>query len=219
MNGRDATVFVVDDDEAVRRSLARLIRSAGWGIETFASAREFLERAPYSSTGCVVLDVQMPGMTGPELHWQMSERGLTLPVVFLTGHGDVPTSVQALKKGALDFLLKPVDDSILLQTIQKALVRHASALSQQCERQKIEARLSQLTSREREVMEYVIQGRLNKQIAANLGISLRTVKAHRGRAMEKMQVRSVAELVHLCETADILAPQPPSDRAGPAPAR
>lgn len=210
MSANQVTVFVVDDDEAVRRSLARLLRAAGWSVEAFPSAQEFLERPPYFGTGCVLLDVQMPEMTGPELHRQMSQRGLTLPVVFLTGHGDVPTSVQAMKKGAMDFLLKPVDDGILLQTIHKAVARHASDIKNQGERHEIEARVSRLSSREREVMESVIRGRLNKQIAANLGIAEKTVKVHRGRVMEKMEIRSVAELVHLCETAGILAPQLPA---------
>lgn len=219
MSVYEAKVFVVDDDEAVRRGLVRLIRSAGWSVESFASARQFLERLPYSGIGCVMLDVQMPEMTGPELHRQMYERGLTLPVIFLTGHGDVPTSVQAMKKGAVDFLLKPVDDDVLLKTIHQAVAGHASDIKDQCERQQIEARLSRLSSREREVMEYVIRGRLNKQIAGDLGISQKTVKAHRGRVMEKMEVRSIAELVHLCERAGILASRPASDRSGPAPAR
>lgn len=205
MNTNQATVFVVDDDEAVRRSIERLLRSAGLNVETFASAPEFLQRSPISETGCVLLDVQMPGINGPELHDGMSERGFTLPVVFLTGHGDVPTSVRAMKKGAADFLLKPVDDEMLLDTIRQAIERHAAERVRQRHRQDIAARLHRLSVREREVMAYVVQGRLNKQIAGDLGIAEKTVKVHRARVMEKMEVRSVAELVHLCETADRLA--------------
>lgn len=205
MTTNQATVFVVDDDEAVRRGLERLLRSAGLNVETFASAPEFLERSPTSETGCVLLDVQMPGVNGPELHEGMSERGFTLPVVFLTGHGDVPTSVRAMKKGAVDFLLKPVDDEMLLGTIRQAVERHAAEQVRQRQRQDIAARLHRLSAREREVMEHVIQGRLNKQIAGDLGIAEKTVKVHRAHVMEKMEVRSVAELVHLCETASRLS--------------
>ena len=203
MNASDATVFVVDDDMAVRRSLARLLRSAGLNVETFPSAREFLDRLPSARTGCIVLDVRMPGMTGPELFDQMAGKGLSLPVVFLTGHGDVPMSVQAMKKGAVDFLLKPVDDEALLHAIRQAVARHVSQQAREQERQSLEGRLRRLSAREREVMEYVIRGDLNKQIAADLGISEKTVKVHRGRVMAKMEAGSVAELVRLCEAAGI----------------
>ena len=201
MSTGQTTVFVVDDDKAVCRSLERLIRSAGWIVEAFASAREFLERAPSAGTGCVLLDVQMPGIAGPELHDRMLERGFTLPVVFLTAHGDVPTSVQAMKKGAVDFLLKPVDEEVLLDTIRRAVERHAAERARQKERQDIAERLHRLSSREREVMDHVIRGRLNKQIAGVLGISEKTVKVHRARVMDKMEVGSVAELVHLWDMA------------------
>jgi FixJ family two-component response regulator len=203
MSGAQATVFVVDDDASVRRALARLIRSAGWNVEAFASAKAFLERMPHSETGCVVLDVRMPDMTGPELYDRLSERGHPFSVVFLTGHGEVPTSVQAMKKGAVDFLLKPVDDAILLQAIRVAVERHAAERAKEAQRQEIRARLARLSPREREVMEHVILGRMNKRIAADLGISEKTVKAHRGQVMEKMAVRSVAELVRICEAAGI----------------
>jgi len=203
MSASDATVFVVDDDMAVRRSLARLLRSAGLNVETFPSAREFLDRLPSARTGCIVLDVRMPGMTGPELFDQMAGKGLSLPVVFLTGHGDVPMSVQAMKKGAVDFLLKPVDDEALLHAIRQAVARHVSQQAREQERQSLEGRLRRLSAREREVMEYVIRGDLNKQIAADLGISEKTVKVHRGRVMAKMEAGSVAELVRLCEAAGI----------------
>ncbi len=203
MSTGDATVFVVDDDGSVRQGLMRLLRSAGWNVETFSSAREFLERAPFSETGCVVLDVRMPEMTGPELHDRMRDRGLSLPIIFLTGHGDVPTSVQAMKRGAVDFLLKPVDEEVLFQTIARAVERHSTEQARDSERQSIVARLARLSSREREVLERVIRGHLNKQIASALGISEKTVKVHRGRVMEKMEAGSVAELVRLCEAAGI----------------
>jgi FixJ family two-component response regulator len=202
-DGSPASVFVIDDDPSVRRALARLFRAAGWNIETYSSAREFVERLPPPGTGCIVLDVSMPGMTGPELHDLLADGGFTFPVVFLTAHGDVPTGVNAMKKGAVDFLLKPVDDVVLLKTVGDAISRHAAARVRQRECGEILARLSSLSVREREVMDHVIRGRLNKQIAADMGISLKTVKVHRGRAMAKMQVRSVAELVHACEFAGI----------------
>jgi FixJ family two-component response regulator len=171
--------------------------------ETFGSAEAFLERASYAGTGCVILDVRMPGMKGPELHEQLAQLGIDLPVIYLTGHGDVPTGVKAMKDGAVDFLLKPVEDEDLLSTVAQALERHAAQRARAHELGQSNARLARLSSREREVMELVIAGRLNKQIAYDLGISEKTVKAHRGRVMEKVEVRSVAELVRLCEAAGI----------------
>jgi len=208
----EATVFIVEDEEPVRRSLERLMRAAGWKAETFATADEFLERAPRLDTGCVLLDVEMPEVGGPELHDRMLDRGFTLPVVFLTGHGDVPTSVRAMKKGAVDFLLKPVDDQVLLDTIHRAVEQHVVAQARQRERQDISERLERLSAREREVMGYVIQGRLNKQIAGDLGIAEKTVKVHRGRIMEKMGVRSAVVLAHLCDAigGDYLSCFPPA---------
>ena len=199
----NATIFVVDDDASVRKGLGRLLKSAGWNAETYASAAEFLARPAFSGYGCVLLDVRMPGMRGPELRDQLSARRITLPVVFLTGHGDVSTGVEAMKKGAVDFLLKPVDDRVLLQTIEVAVERHRAARAQTKTLDSIHERVARLTDREREVMEHVIGGFLNKQIAAILGIAEKTIKVHRGRVMQKMEVNSVAELVHLCETADI----------------
>jgi FixJ family two-component response regulator len=203
MNKTDATIFIVDDDPSVRKSLLRLIRSAGWQGEAFASAREFLARTVFSRTGCVVLDVRMPGMTGPELRDLMAEQASSLPVIFLTGHGDLATGVDAMKKGAVDFLQKPVHDEALLQAIQQAVERHAAAHTHRQELEQIRARLAHLTPREREVLEYVIGGCLNKQIAAELEIAEKTVKIHRGFVMHKMEVTSVAELVRQCQTAGI----------------
>jgi FixJ family two-component response regulator len=201
----ETTIFVVDDDPAVRKSLTRLMRSAGWNAEAFSSAREFLARPPFSGTGCVVLDVSMPGMTGPELREQMAARRIALPVVFLTGRGDIPTGVEAMKKGAVDFLMKPVDSGVLLPAIRLALERHRTTRAREKEQERIHRRLARLSAREREVMGYVITGALNKQIAGELGIAEKTIKVHRGRVMQKMEVASVAELVHLCDTNGIPA--------------
>ena len=203
MAKNEVTIFVVDDDAAVRKSLMRLTRSAGWNSEGFASAHEFLARPRFSGTGCVVLDVRMPGMTGPELREQMAARKISLPVIFLSGHSDIPTGVDAMKKGAVDFLVKPVDDEVLLRAIQLALERHRADRARAQELEKIHQRLAQLSVRERQVMEYVIAGCLNKQIGDALGIAEKTVKVHRARVMQKMEVLSVAELVHLCETVAV----------------
>jgi len=196
-------VFIVDDDVSVQRSLSRLIRSVGWTAKAFSSAREFMESQPSSVAACVLLDIRMPGFTGSELHAWMADNAVSLPVVFLTGYGDVPTSVQAMKRGAVDFLLKPVDDQVLLETIRQALTLHAAEKSRAGELLEFKERYSRLTARECQVMRQVVIGRLNKQIAVDLGISLKTVKVHRARVMEKMEVRSVAALVHLWETAGI----------------
>lgn len=212
MNGDSATVFVVDDDPSIRRGLDRLLRSAGYSVEVFESAQDFLARPPYGGTGCVILDVQMPRTTGPELHSQIAEKGISLPVVFLTAHGDVSTVVSAMKKGALDFLEKPADDEILLEAVRQAIARHTSTQAQENDRRRIEDRLATLSARERDVMLEVIQGKLNKQIGAALGITEKTVKVHRGRVMEKMGVGSVAELVHLCDTVGITPESPTADK-------
>jgi FixJ family two-component response regulator len=202
------TVFVVDDDAAVRRSMMRLLRSAGWNAEAFASAGDLLERAPLTGPGCVLLDVNMPGMNGLELQDSMAGAGITLPVVFLTGKGDIPMSVQAMKHGAVDFLVKPVEEAVLFQALEQAIRRQADEAADRRQRDSILARLALLSDREREVLERVIQGRLNKQIAYDLGIVEKTVKAHRGRIMEKMQAHTIAELVHLCDRAGIDSPRP-----------
>ena len=203
-----ATVFVVDDDAAVRRSLTRLLRSAGWSAEAFASAGDLLDRAPIAGPGCVLLDVQMPDMNGLELQERLSEVGITLPVVFLTGKGDIPMSVHAMKRGAVDFLVKPVEEEVLFRALDQAISRQAAeTCNRQC-RDSILARLARLSEREREVLERVLQGRLNKQIAFDLGIAEKTVKAHRGRVMEKMEAHTVAELVHLCDSVGFEPAQP-----------
>jgi len=201
------TVFVVDDDDAVRRSLTRLLRSAGWNAEVFASAGDLLERAPISGPGCVLLDVHMPGMSGIELQDRMAEAGITLPVVFLTGKGDIPMSVQAMKHGAVDFLVKPVEEDVLFQALDQAIRRQAAESATRHHRDSIMARLALLSGREHEVLEQVLRGRLNKQIAYDLGIVEKTVKAHRGRIMEKMEAHTIAELVHLCDSVGLEFPQ------------
>jgi len=198
-----ARVFIVDDDPRVRRALGRLFRAAGRETEAFASAREFLQRLPYDGSGCVVLDVNMPEMTGPQLHELMAQQGVGLSIVFLTGQGDVPTGVEAMKRGAVDFLTKPVDDETLLRAVEEAIARHAASDARRKAREAIAARLALLSERERQVMHHVIRGRLNKQIAADLQIALKTVKVHRGRVMEKMACASVAELVQACQLAGI----------------
>ena len=199
MNKSDATVLLVDDDAEVRDALARLLRSAGWKIEQYASATEFLAQATRHEVGCIVLDVSMPGMTGPELHAWMRDHQVSLPVIFLSGNCDVPISVQAMKRGAFDFLEKPADADVLLQAVEGAVEQHQRESARQAADDEVAGRIASLSAREREVMEHVVSGRLNKQIAADLGISEKTVKVHRGRAMGKMKVRSVARLVQVCK--------------------
>jgi FixJ family two-component response regulator len=201
------TVYVVDDDKAMRLSLARLLRSADWNVETFASGSEFLERAPITGRGCILLDVKMPGMNGLELHESMSGAGISLPVIFLSGNSDIPMSVRAMKHGAVDFLVKPVEDEVLFQVMAQAISRHDAELEARQHRDRIMSRIAQLSSREQEVLKQVLQGRMNKQIGFALGIAEKTVKVHRSRIMEKMEAGSVAELVHMCDAAGIEFPQ------------
>lgn len=195
------TIFIIDDDPSARKGLLLLVRAAGWHCEAFASAREFLARPAFSGVGCLVLDVCMPGMTGLELRDLLAGENTSLPIVFLTGHGDLPMGVDAMKKGAVDFLQKPVDDEALLESIRQALDRHAATQARQQEVERIQERLQQLTARERQVLAYVTGGWLNKQTAVELKIKERTVKVFRGNVMRKMKVNSVAELVRDCEIA------------------
>lgn len=196
-----ATVFVIDDDASVRRSLRRLLRISGYAVEEFASADDFLRREKPSGTGCVILDVRMPRMSGPQLFDHMARAGYSLPVVFLTAHGDVPTGIHAMKDGAVDFLLKPVDDNSLLQAIRDAVGRHSASQAAAKEAASIQARVERLSGREREVMAHVVRGEPNKSIAMDLRISEKTVKVHRHRVMEKMEAGSLAELVRLADAA------------------
>lgn len=197
------TVYVIDDDADVRKGLARLLRSAGWDVDCFADAQDFLEKSPGDGLGCILLDVSMPRMSGPELHDQLRERGCGLPVIYLTGHGTVSIGVNAMRHGAFDFLEKPVDADALLSVVDTAIARRARTWQEESELNDIRERLAQLSPREREVLDHVIEGRLNKQIAADLQIGVKTVKVHRGRVMAKMKVRSVAQLVHLCDALGI----------------
>ena len=197
----EALICIVDDDEAIRRSLGRLFRSARLTAETFASGKEFLARAEHDGPSCLVLDVQMPGLGGFEL--QQALVGREAQIVFLTGHGNVPKCADAMKAGAVDFLTKPVDEEALLAAVARALARSVEVRKASAERSSARARLDTLTPREFEVMQRVIAGLLNKQIADDLGAAEKTVKIHRGRVMEKMGVSSVAELVRIAQTAGI----------------
>jgi FixJ family two-component response regulator len=205
MNHAGPTVLVVDDDPAVLKGLSRLLRSARLDVATFSSPREFLERHDPRAPGCLVLDVAMPGLNGLELQEALKAKSSELPIIFLTGHGDIPMSVQAMKRGALDFLTKPVNDEDLLKAVHAAIEKDRLQRQTRAEVAEIEQRLATLTSREREVLEHVISGQLNKQTAADLGTVEKTIKVHRARVMEKMKVQSVAELVHLTERAGIRA--------------
>lgn len=205
MSERTTIIFVVDDDDSVRRALERLLRSAGHDVETFAGAQEYLAREPFAGIGCLLLDLAMPEMSGLELQSLLSANETSVPVIFLTGHGDIPASVQAMKNGALDFLTKPVDESALLAAVDVALQRQRDIVARRHTAADLQHRFDSLSARERQVMHLVVSGLLNKQIAAQLGISEKTVKVHRGRVMEKTGSRSLAALVRLCAAAGFLA--------------
>jgi FixJ family two-component response regulator len=201
-----AAVFLVDDDPSVRRALTRLIESAGYQVHAFASAREFLAKQPeVNGSACLVLDVRMPGLTGLDLQAELKAANANLPIIFITGHGDIPMSVKAMKAGAIDFLPKPVKDVVLLSAIEHALARAMQEEVERAELEEIRSRVKTLTPREREVMALVVRGLLNKQIAFDLGTVEKTIKVHRARVMEKMNASSLAELVRLAEKAGIPA--------------
>ena len=197
------TVFVVDDYAPGRRSISRLLQAAGFAVTVFASAKEFLAQYDPETPGCLVLDLAMPAVSGLELQGMLADRGSLLPIIFLTAYGDIPKSVQAMKRGATDFLTKPVNDEDLLAAVRAAIEKHRALRRDQAELSEIRARLATLTPREREVLEYVVAGKLNKQIAGDLGTVEQTVKIHRAHVMQKMRVQSVAELVRLTERCGI----------------
>jgi FixJ family two-component response regulator len=199
----DTTIAIVDDDPSVRKGLERLIRSLGWKTETFGSAQEFLAGARTESPSCIVLDLQLPGLSGLELQKQMTEAGIETPIVFLTGHGDIPASVKAMKAGAIEFLTKPVEAQHLFNAIQEAVERDRRTRQQQADVRNLRNRYESLTSREQEVMQQVVSGLLNKQIAAELKITEDTVKFHRGHIMRKMRAGSLADLVRMAENLGI----------------
>ena len=198
-----AVVFVVDDDASVREALQRLVRSAGLKVEAFASAEEFLKRARTAGPSCLVLDVRLPDLSGLDLQRRMVEANTEMPIVFITGHGDIPTTVRAMKAGAVEFLTKPLVDGDVLESIRQAIARDPAARDQHAETADLRARYDSLTPREAEVMAWVVSGLLNKQIAAELGISEETVKVHRGHVMRKMVADSLAALVRMSERLGI----------------
>ena len=197
MNDKIPIVFVVDDDKAVRKSLERLIKSVGLIVQPFSSAREFLESDTSDGPSCLVLDVRMPGLSGIDLQKELDTMGYTIPIIFITGYGDIPMSVRTMKRGAIDFLTKPFNDQDLLDAIHRAIEKDKQTRREQDEIGTIQQRVDSLTPREREVFSLVVTGMLNKQIAYDLGMSEKTVKVHRSRVMDKMQIDSLAELVRL----------------------
>lgn len=203
MDEQAGTIHIIDDEATLRRSLARLFKASGYRTELFESAAHFIASGLAGRTGCIVLDVHMPGLNGLELQESLSRARCTMPVIFLTGRGDIPMSVRAMKAGAADFLTKPVDEAVLLRAVEKALEENRRRIAERAEVDAVRARLLTLTERELDVMRHVIAGDLNKQIGGNLEIAEKTVKVHRGRVMEKMGVASVAELVRLCALAGV----------------
>jgi FixJ family two-component response regulator len=199
----DAIIAIVDDDASVREGLQSLIRSAGWRVETFVSAQDFLGRLGAQGPSCLILDLQLPGLSGLDLQQRMAEGGLEIPIVFLTGHGDIPASVQAIKAGAVEFLTKPLDEEKLLQAIHEAIERDRRIRQQHAELRELRERYDSLTAREQQVLREVVAGLLNKQIAAQLNITEFTVKIHRGHVMRKMRADSLPDLVRMAESLGI----------------
>jgi RNA polymerase sigma factor (sigma-70 family) len=191
------TVFIIDDDEAVRDSLSWLVKSAGLSAQTFESADDFLSGYGEDEPGCLILDIRMPGMNGLELQSVLSERDFRLPIIIISGHADVPMAVRALKEGAFDFIEKPFNDELLLDLVQRALEQDARQRESMAETDELRARMASLTPREKEVLDLVVAGAANKQISSELGVSLKTVEAHRARVMDKLQAESLSHLVRM----------------------
>ena len=206
MHGKEPLILLVDDDPSVRKGIGRLFTLAGYEVEAFASAERFLDRLPCEEIACIVLDVRMPGLDGIALQRELKRAGCELPIVFLTGHGDIPMGVSAVKHGAADFLTKPVDSADLLRAVATALAGHRQEQQSREEREAIRQLLATLTPRETDVFHYLLTGLLNKQIGGELGIAEKTVKIHRAQVMAKLGVHSVAELVHMAHQVGIDPP-------------
>jgi len=198
-------VFIVDDDRSVRSSLSRLLHSAGYETKVFGSATEFLQCQPYDGESCLILDVMMPGIDGINLHRQLAAKRSNLPVIFLTAHGDLPMGVRAMKRGAEDFLQKPVDETVLLNAVSQALVRYETISNDDLNNSKLSSALDALTPRELEILQLILGGATNQQIAEFFGISAKTVKAHRGKIMQKTGASSAAELGWICSSTQLTA--------------
>ncbi|MBK8869717.1 MAG: response regulator transcription factor [Elusimicrobia bacterium] len=211
MNESAPLIVVVDDDPSVRTGLCRLLRSAGRRVQSFISAEEFMASDSLFQACCLLLDLRLPGLTGTELQKELKRRGLTTPIVFITGHGDIATGVQAMKDGAVDFLQKPIDDKDLLLAVDRALERDRHRKSVDQKKTVIQGRLATLTPAENAALRWMITGQLNKQIARNLGVKEKTIRVHRGRVLHKMDARSVAELVLMAHTVNINPPEDPKE--------
>jgi FixJ family two-component response regulator len=207
MTGPKPTVFVVDDEPSICAALKRLIKSVGLEVKTFPSAKDFLQSERPDGPGCLVLDVRLPGLSGLDLQQKLVEAKVDLPIIFMTGHGDIPMSVRAMKAGAVEFLTKPFNDQDLLDAIQQALARDGAARQRQSEISGLRQRYESLTPREREVFSLVVSGLLNKQTAAELGTSEKTIKTHRAQVMQKMNANSLADLVRMAERLAITSPK------------
>jgi FixJ family two-component response regulator len=203
----EQVVFIVDDDVAMRETLGSLFRSVGLRVELFGSAREFAQIKMPNAASCLVLDIRLPGVSGLEFQAELAEAGIRVPIIFMTGHGDIPMSVQAMKAGAVDFLTKPFRDQEMLDAVAKALERDQKRRDSEMAIAEIRVRLDSLTSREREVMAFVVEGLMNKQVAAKLGVSEITIKVHRVNMMRKMKARSVVDLVGMADSLGIRRPK------------
>lgn len=203
MSDGDPVVFIVDDDPSVVRALGRLLRSVGFRVQAFASASEFLAADRPDVPGCLVLDVRMPGLSGPALQESLAADDIHIPIIFITGHGDIPTTVRVMKAGAVDFLSKPFSDQQLIDAVNEAIARDIEYRRERAEIVVIQERIESLTPREREVLPLVVSGMLNKQIARTLGTSEKTIKVHRSRVMAKMQAESLADLVRLAQKVGV----------------